>query len=103
MIILRGVNVFPTQIEEQVLATGGLAAHFQIELSREGRLDAMTVLAEALPNRADAAARDAAGAALARLIRERIGIGVSVLVREPGGVERSEGKARRVVDRRGGR
>jgi phenylacetate-CoA ligase len=97
MIILRGVNVFPTQIEEQVMKVEGLAPHFQIELSREGRMDKMRVLVE---REASAASDMDAGAALARRIKDVIGVSADVDLREPGGVERSQGKARRVVDNR---
>ncbi len=100
MIILRGVNVFPTQVEEQLLATPGLAPHFQIVLTREGPLDAMRVTVEALPDAAGAGARAAAGADLARRIKDVVGVTAAVDVAEPGGAPRSEGKARRVVDER---
>ncbi len=97
MIILRGVNVFPTQIEEQLLATPGLAPHFQIELAREGRMDAMRVHVERTTVEADP---DVARRALAKRIKDVIGIACEVWVAEPGGVPRSEGKAVRVVDTR---
>ncbi|PWJ21925.1 phenylacetate--CoA ligase PaaK [Jannaschia seohaensis] len=97
MIILRGVNVFPTQIEERVLGVTGLAPYFQIELVRSGHMDAMRVHVEALPG-ADGAA---CGDALALEIKERIGITCEIVLAEVGGVERSQGKARRVVDNRG--
>lgn len=100
MIILRGVNVFPTQIEEQILKCAGLAPHFQIELTREGRLDQMTVITEALPSAADAAARAASAKELAHHIKGVVGVSAKIDVREPGGAPRSEGKARRVVDKR---
>ncbi|RMD89165.1 MAG: phenylacetate--CoA ligase [Alphaproteobacteria bacterium] len=100
MIILRGVNVFPTQIEEQVLAVEGLAPYFQIELFRSGRMDAMRVLVEALPGATDKAARDAAGKALFKRIKDIVGVSTEVEVHEPGSVPRSQGKAVRVVDRR---
>ena len=98
MIILRGVNVFPTQVEEQLLAVPGLAPHFQIELVREGPMDAMRVHVEGLPG-GDATAP---GETLARRIKERVGITAQVVVHLPGEVPRSEGKAARVLDRRGG-
>ncbi len=98
MIILRGVNVFPTQIEEALLATAGLAPYFQIELVREGRMDAMRVHCEPLPG----VAGEAPGKAFAKRIRDIVGISVQVVVEDPGGVERSQGKARRVVDNRPG-
>ena len=102
MMIVRGVNVFPTQIEEQLLKVPGLAPHFQIELRRDGRMDAMTVLAEAAPNAAHEAGRAASAADLASRIKQTIGITVTVQVAEPGGVARSQGKAVRIVDRRKG-
>jgi phenylacetate-CoA ligase len=100
MIILRGVNVFPTQVEEQVLATAGIAPYFQIELEKAGHMDAMRVNVEAMPGAADAESRAAAGKALARSIKTMVGVSAEVVVHEPGRVERSEGKARRVIDNR---
>ncbi|MEL6503032.1 MAG: phenylacetate--CoA ligase PaaK [Pseudomonadota bacterium] len=100
MIILRGVNVFPTQVEEQLMATDGLAPHFQIELTKDGPMDAMTVHVEAMPDAASGEARTASGAALSKRIKDVIGISAKVDVAEPGGVERSQGKAKRVVDNR---
>jgi phenylacetate-CoA ligase len=100
MMIVRGVNVFPTQIEEQVLRCEGLTPHFLIELRRDDRLDSIRVLVEARTTHADQAARDAQGELLASLIRSAIGLGAEVAVAEPGRIERSVGKARRVVDLR---
>ena len=100
MMIVRGVNVFPTQIEEQLLRCPGLAPHYQIELRREQRLDVVRLLVEAHPNHADAASRAAQATLLGTHIRNTIGIGVEVVVGDPGGVERSAGKARRVIDLR---
>ncbi|WP_299083260.1 phenylacetate--CoA ligase PaaK [uncultured Ruegeria sp.] len=100
MIILRGVNVFPTQIEEQVMATGGLAPYFQIELHKAGRMDAMRVMVEANPDVADDTNRSHAQRALAKRIKDMVGVSCEVLVKEPGGVARSQGKAVRVVDNR---
>ncbi|PSM17724.1 phenylacetate--CoA ligase PaaK [Nitratireductor sp. StC3] len=100
MMILRGVNVFPTQIEEQILKVDELAPHFQVELSRHGRMDEMTVNVEALPDHADNAERAGAAAELARRIKQVIGITVRINVTEPGGVARSQGKAQRIVDNR---
>ncbi|MEO3767761.1 phenylacetate--CoA ligase PaaK [Streptomyces sp. B8F3] len=99
MIILRGVNVFPSQIEEIVLRTPGVAPHFQLRLTREGRLDRMTVRAEARPG-APVEQRAAAGDAIARRVRESVGVGVEVEVVAPETLERSVGKIRRVVDER---
>jgi phenylacetate-CoA ligase len=96
MIILRGVNVFPTQIEEQMLAVEGLAPYFQIELYKQGVMDGMKVRVETLPN--------TDGAALAGILQTRIkdiiGVTASIEVGDPGSVPRSEGKAVRVVDNR---
>ena len=101
MLIVRGVNVFPSQIEEQILCFGALAGHYQIVLTREGRMDAMEVLVEARPEGFGPAA-DEQGRALASRIKELVGVTARVEVRAPGGIERSLGKARRVVDRRQG-
>jgi phenylacetate-CoA ligase len=99
MIILRGVNLFPTQIEELILRTPALSPHFQCWLSREGRMDSMTVRVE---RRADATDEDAAraGAELRHLVKSTIGVSVGVDVVEPEGIERSVGKMRRIVDQR---
>jgi phenylacetate-CoA ligase len=100
MMIVRGVNVFPTQIEEQLLRCDGLSPHYQIELRREHRLDVMRLIVEARLNHADEASRAAQAAALTTHIRNVIGIGVEVFVSDPGQIERSAGKARRVIDLR---
>jgi phenylacetate-CoA ligase len=100
MVIVRGVNVFPTQMEELVLAVDGLSPHYQIVLERDGRLDTMTLLVEALPTHADDAARRTASDDLARRIKERVGVTATVQVTDPGSVERSTGKAVHVIDRR---
>jgi len=100
MIILRGVNVFPTQIEELILKCEGLSAHFQIELVRAGRMDAMIVHAEAVPTHSSSDARDALAKELAHHIKSTIGISSKIEVHEPEGVDRSAGKAKRVVDNR---
>ena len=100
MIILRGVNVFPTQIEEQLMATAGLAPHFQIELHRSGRMDAMRVHVEAMPDAADNASKAACAAMLAQHIKDIVGVTTEIVVADPGGIARSEGKAKRVVDNR---
>ncbi len=100
MIILRGVNVFPTQIEEQLLAVREFAPHFQIELAREGRMDMMAVIVEALEGHSDNAIRTHAAADLKHRIKSTVGISVAVRVADPGGVPRSQGKAVRIVDTR---
>ncbi|MFI0802262.1 phenylacetate-CoA ligase [Amycolatopsis lurida] len=99
MIILRGVNVFPTQIEEVVLVTPALAPHFQLIRSTKGRMDHLTVRVEARPDasteqRAEAAARLIAG------VKDGVGVSVGVEVVDPDTLERSLGKMRRVLDER---
>ncbi|SFG99039.1 phenylacetate--CoA ligase PaaK [Sulfitobacter dubius] len=100
MIILRGVNVFPTQIEEALMATPGLAPHFQIELSRPDRMDQMRVLCECADASITTDARQAAIRALSAQIKQTVGISVKVEVMDVGGVARSEGKAVRILDKR---
>jgi phenylacetate-CoA ligase len=100
MLILRGVNIFPTQIEELILRTPGLSPHFQLVLTRPGRLDELTVRVEARPDAADADSRVHAEDVLERLVRDNVGVGVSVDVVEPEVLERSQGKAQRVLDLR---
>jgi phenylacetate-CoA ligase len=99
MMIIRGVNVFPTQIEELMLSEALLAPHYQVEIARPRNLDEMTVLVERTPA-AGGADADAAGARLAHRIKSLIGVTAAVRVLAPGGIERSLGKARRVVDKR---
>ncbi|MET7859336.1 phenylacetate--CoA ligase PaaK [Streptomyces sp. NPDC005318] len=102
LVILRGVNLFPTQIEEIVLRTPGVAPHFQLRLTREGRLDALTVRAEA---RAESTPdqRAAAALAIAAAVKDGIGVSVGVEIVDPETLERSVGKFRRIVDDRGER
>jgi phenylacetate-CoA ligase len=99
MIIIRGVNVFPTQIEEIVLRTAGLAPHFQLLLTRRDRMDQLTVLAEAMPG-TSAQLRTEAAAQVVRAVKESIGVTVSARVVDPATLERSTGKLRRVIDER---
>jgi phenylacetate-CoA ligase len=99
MMIIRGVNVFPTQIEELMLRDPALAPHYQIEITRPGSLDEMTVLVERVPT-AGSADGEASGKRLAHHIKSLIGVSADVKVLAPGGIERSLGKARRIVDRR---
>ncbi len=100
MMILRGVNVFPTQIEEQILKCAGLAPHFQVELTRDGRMDQMIVHCEATNAAAGEEARRASARELAHHIKSVVGVSTRITVHSPGGAPRSEGKARRVVDNR---
>lgn len=99
MLIIRGVNVFPTQIEERVLAVSGLAPHYQIRVSRDGQLDVITVQVEKTPGAADADDATLAGE-LKKGIKDYIGVSAGIEVCEPGAVARSEGKAVRVIDER---
>lgn len=100
LVILRGVNLFPTQVEEIVLRTPGVAPHFQLRLTREGRLDALTVRAEA---RADATPeqRMAAAESITVAVKDGIGVSVGVEIVDPETLERSVGKFKRIVDERG--
>jgi phenylacetate-CoA ligase len=99
MIILRGVNLFPTQIEELVLGMDGLSPHFQCVLHRTGQLDELTVRVERRPD-AEPAIAQTAGPALQARIKDTIGVSIEVAVVEPDQVERSLGKMRRIVDQR---
>ncbi len=101
MMIVRGVNVFPTQIEEQILKVSQLSAHYQLVLTRQGRMDELEVLVEAGPSAGAADARGPAATKLAELIKGNIGVTARISVTDPGGVARSQGKAVRVVDKRG--
>lgn len=100
MIILRGVNVFPTQIEEQILKCKGLAPHFQIELSTAGRMDNLTVHVECDANFTADDARAKSAKELAHHIKAVVGVSTKIEVHDPNSVVRSEGKAKRVVDNR---
>ncbi len=100
MIILRGVNVFPTQIEEALLACDWCGGHFVIELSRPARLDEMTVLAEARPEHWDGAGLVIHAERLTARIKDTVGISARVVIQPPGTIERSAGKAKRVIDKR---
>ena len=97
MMILRGVNVFPTQIEEQLLATKGLAPHYQIALFKDGRMDAMAVTVELADHSGD---RVALARELAGKIKDVVGVSAKINVGDPGTAPRSEGKAQRVIDKR---
>ncbi|MBL4768499.1 MAG: phenylacetate--CoA ligase [Rhodobacteraceae bacterium] len=100
MIILRGVNVFPTQIEEQLMTVEGLSPHFQIELSRPDRMDQMLVRTEAAAGFDSDAQRKQAAGDLAARVKRTVGISVRVDVADPGSVARSQGKAVRIIDNR---
>ena len=102
MLIIRGVNVFPTQIEEQILKLAQLAPHYQIEVSRENNLDSVRVLLEIKPEATDLdqAGRDQVGAELQKLIKSYIGISTRAVIGDVNSIPRSEGKAQRVIDTR---
>ncbi|MEM8645409.1 MAG: phenylacetate--CoA ligase PaaK [Pseudomonadota bacterium] len=100
MLIVRGVNVFPTQIEEQIVKIEALSPHWQIERVKQGNMEGLRVHCEANPTSAGEDERTAAAAELVKTVKDFIGISVEALVHEPGGVARSEGKAQRVVDNR---
>jgi len=99
MIIVRGVNLFPTQVEELILQVPALSPHFQLRLTRPGRMDAMAVHVERRPD-ADPPAAQAAGLHLATLIKNTIGVTAATIVQDPGTIERSTGKMRRIIDER---
>ncbi|MEV4134159.1 phenylacetate--CoA ligase PaaK [Dactylosporangium sp. NPDC049742] len=96
MMILRGVNVFPTQIEELILRVPGLAPHYVCVIDRPGRLDELTVRVEARTEPID----DSLAAQLVALVKHNVGVTVRVQVLPPGGLERSIGKAKRILDNR---
>jgi phenylacetate-CoA ligase len=99
MMIVRGVNVFPTQVEELVLALPGLSPYFQCVLTRPDRLDELEIVAEAGED-APESSYAGLGRELAGRVKDRIGVTAAVRVVAPGGIERSVGKARRIVDHR---
>jgi phenylacetate-CoA ligase len=101
VLIVRGVNVFPTQIEEILLSESCLSAHYVLELRRDGRLDDLTVVSElkaAQPERASD--RDVVARTVVARIKDMVGVTARVQLVEPGTIERSLGKAKRVVDLR---
>ncbi len=97
MLIIRGVNVFPSQIEEILLQQSALSPHYQIELSRVGNMDEVTLHVESAPASLEAGAQ---AEDLQKLIKSYVGISCQVTLHEVGGIPRSEGKAKRVIDRR---
>jgi phenylacetate-CoA ligase len=101
MLIVRGVNVFPSQIEELLLGLAGLAPHYELELTRAGHLDQLSVRVECLAQAAgDAARRALLRSELQSRIKAHLGIRAEVRVCDPGALERSAGKARHVIDKR---
>jgi len=100
MIILRGVNVFPTQIEEQLMRVSALSPHFQIELTRDQRMDSLTVHTEVADSNTSNDIKHSCAQELGTLIKEVVGISVKVEVGAVGAVPRSQGKAIRLIDSR---
>ena len=100
MLIVRGVNLFPSQIEEQLLKSNVLTGHYQVELTRDGRMDEVAVHVEAPPDFCDPEALAEEATTLVARIKDTIGLTTRVVVEASGVIERSLGKARRVVDRR---
>jgi phenylacetate-CoA ligase len=100
MLIIRGVNVFPSQIEEQILKVPKLSAHYQLEVTRRGHMDELDVHVEAKPDVISEADRETAARELQHHIKALIGINTRIHIEAVGSVERSTGKAKRVVDKR---
>tara|TARA_R110001606_G_scaffold221002_3_gene368817 strand:- start:2314 stop:3240 length:927 start_codon:yes stop_codon:yes gene_type:complete len=98
MLIIRGVNVFPTQIEEQILDVKGLSPHYQMEIEKKGNLDSVKILVECVEGYP--ADTKVVAAELQTKIKSLVGISVSVEVKDIGELPRSEGKARHVIDKR---
>ncbi len=104
MLIIRGVNVYPSQVESVLVGFPGIAPHYQLVLTRAGALDEMTVEVEVAAGApADEAARTRKAGEVGRHIKSLIGVTCEVTVKAPGAVPRSEGKAVRVKDQRGKR
>ena len=101
MVIVRGVNMFPTQIEEQLLKSEALTGHYHIVLTREGRMDEVTVHVEARPEFFVPDMLEAEALVVVTRIKDTIGLSTRVVIEAPGAIERSVGKARRLVDMRG--
>jgi len=99
MLIIRGVNIFPRQIEELILSEPGLAPHYTIDVRRNGALDALTVTCEAAPG-SSAAAQERARDTLHTRMKSRYGLTAEIAIAPAGTLQRWEGKARRVTDHR---
>jgi phenylacetate-CoA ligase len=100
MLIIRGVNLFPTQIEELILENKRLSPHYVLELRKDGPLDSLEILVEARTDAADHSMRSLSATALSSEIKAKIGISSIVTVTAPGDIERSGGKAKRIRDLR---
>lgn len=99
MLIIRGVNVFPTQIEEQILSIGNLAPHYLIEVEKKGNMDSVKVSVE-IDSENNGNDTDQLAKTLSHRIKSFIGISAAIEIHPPGALPRSEGKAKRVIDRR---
>jgi phenylacetate-CoA ligase len=99
MIILRGVNLFPTQIEELIMGIPALSPHFQLHLTQQDRMDRLAVHVERRPGTSESDSADA-GATLSARVKNTIGVTVTTRVLAPESIERSVGKMRRVIDHR---
>jgi phenylacetate-CoA ligase len=101
MLIIRGVNLFPSQVEELIVGQPNLSPHYKLEVRRDGALDHLEVVVELDHEAANVAAvRDEAARDLQRRIKAYIGLSATVSIANPGQIERSAGKAKRVVDTR---
>ena len=98
MLIVRGVNIFPRQIEELIVSEPGLSPHYRIDVTREGAMDSLTVTCEAASG--DPALHSKAGETLALRMKSRYGLSAGIVISAQGSLPRSEGKARRVFDHR---
>jgi phenylacetate-CoA ligase len=102
MLIIRGVNVFPSQIEELILKDRNLSPHYVLEVTRRDHLDTLDVVVEARPelDLHDEHAKQACAARLTHAVKAYVGVSVRVRIAEVGEIERSVGKARRIIDKR---
>lgn len=100
MMIIRGVNVFPSQIEEQILRIAGLSPHYQIEITRDNNMDSLSVNVEVRSNDIVSSERERLTAELKHHIKSMIGINCNINILDENSVARSQGKAQRVVDKR---
>jgi phenylacetate-CoA ligase len=99
MLIVRGVNIFPRQIEELIVAEPALSAHYRIDVHRRGARDELVITAELARDCAETA-RQAAGAQLRERMKSRYGLSADIIIAESGTLARFEGKAKRVFDHR---
>ena len=99
MLIIRGVNVFPTQIEEQILSVDKLSPHYLIEVNKQGNMDQVTINIEP-NNHLSSRDEDSITRDLQHKVKTMIGISSKIVVHRPGELPRSEGKAKRVIDNR---